>query len=210
MTHDVIVKSELRELREALDALIVRVDGLKVSDGPTVGIDVMFAEMDISHKLIEARDAIDKLADAANVEFERTKIPVQHCQCEEIHGRYVITKCPVHTVDHLFRTGCCDQDDRVHRNATSTEYETLYPLIYDRKFTVGETTYRLDARRYDGGDGVTLTQVFPKHVCPEGKPCEADHDDLAGEYGGLCLDFPREIVPELIKSLQELDLTEPA
>lgn len=190
---------EIQSLRDMLDALMVRADKATLGDGLTTEFRVVSAEMDLAHKLAEARDALDALATAVHADsVERTKIPTRMCRCKG--DDYTdISLCPIHTINHPHKEGCCDGEEDAHRHMTSSEYKAAYPLIFDAQFTVDGTTYRVDSRRFSTGDGVTLTRLFPKSA---GENNEDDDD-----YGGLCFDFRREIVPDLIRVLQLLDAT---
>lgn len=196
-TEELVMKSQMQMLRIALDALIANVEKV-YKEGKTgrnwLSGDEVFAHIALVDKLGDARDELEKLAEASSVALEHIASPIQQCRCEEKDNVYDNSKCPIHTIDHVHvnKPLCCDQPDKAHRHPTGVEYEQLYPKIFDTKFLVGDRTYRVDARRYTDGDGVTFTQVF--------KTDEDDEDN----FGGICFDFSRDAVPQLIEALQEL------
>lgn len=99
-------------------------------------------------------------------------------------------ECPVHTIGHYHKPGCCavpQENMSPHRHMTKAEYDSEFPEVYDSIFTVGDSRYRLEARRFWDGIGATFTQLFK------------DEND-----GGLCFDFSGEVVVPLIEHLREL------
>lgn len=182
--------TEIEQTRTQLDELMRLADSLDRPDASGHSLDEVTSRIELVHSLAEARDALDKYAAAVNVELERTKAPVHQCRCTDTD----ISKCPIHTVDHYFYEGCCDQPENSHRHMTDAEFERDVPLVFDKTFTADDTDYRVYARKFRGKTWGSLVRLFPKK--------DGDSDD---ERAGLGWDFSPESVPGLIAALKELE-----
>lgn len=206
-TPEPVSTLELRALNADLDSLMKRADVFRgMPERSYVGVDEVFAHLDLMHKLAEAKNGLDKLAQAINADIEHTKAPIRMCLCKEIDDHYDNTDCPIHLVDHVYEISCCDQPEKTHRHMTDKEFEVRFPLLFDHTFEIGDQKYRVDARQWREHIGVTFTRLF-KHRCPEDRPCEDAHDDES--ESGLCFDFDAKAVPQLIETLAAAYVTLP-
>lgn len=170
-----------------IDVLLTQVDEFDHDlPGPYVPWDVVSEQVDALRALAEARTHILNLIEARDGAFERHKIPVRLCQCIDTDN----SACPIHTVSHPHTEGCCDQPEDAHRHMTDAEFEAACPLVFDQRVRVDadEATYRVDARRYSRGVGVTITRLFPD---------QEDDPDASGLCFDLSLEAMRSVLPLL-------------
>lgn len=191
------IKDNVQSALDQLAALMAHLDDYrKDSDlGGTISADVVFERIEAQQKLAEAHVHLQHLMLAVDVEYERKKAPVRMCLCKDVDGAYDISECSIHTIDHVFRTGCCDQPEGAHRQATTEELTVLYPKVYDKRVVVGDSTYRVDAHRStDHGVWVTLTQLF-----------KGEEDDSDG--AGLCFDLSLDALIATLPLMSECGAT---
>lgn len=197
-----------QEVIALLDALLVEVNDM--NDNPegksSLPFEVVMNTVEAERGLTDVRAALIKVQEAITGEVERSKIPVKLCMCKggEKDGETMdISECPIHLIDHPYHDGCCDEDEKAHRNYTRDEWHYFYPKVFDERVAVNDRTFRLDAHlhrrevREKGihAVGVTITQIFP----PTGD--EEDEDD---RNAGLCFDMSLDALQALNPSIQRL------
>lgn len=88
----------------------------------------------------------------------------------------------------------CTYTEKQHRHMQEGEYDKEFPVVYDKHFKSGDRWYRVDARRYWDGVGVTFTEVSEEPGTPE----------YEKNGGGMCFDFDADAVGPLIQHLKQL------
>lgn len=116
---------------------------------------------------------------------KRAENPDAFCRCAVKGSTYDNSMCRLHPIGHYHRPGCCGEDEKKHTHMSGEEFNSEFPVLFDEKVRVGDHYYRVDARRFWDGAGVTITQLF-----------DGESDS------GLALDLPGDAagpVAELLK-----------
>lgn len=139
----------------AIDRAIEALEAGDFSVGAGTAWGIVKSETWAQRNLVRIRAAVRAL-DASYTADEAKEAERRVCRCTGTDS----SLCPIHTVDHFHRPGCCGAPEEAHRRMSRAEYEREFPRVFNEIFAVGDARYKVDARRYWSGVGVGLVLLF--------------------------------------------------